>query len=67
MTLLPTRKKDGYQVLEPVFDLEIAWPALAPPTHVGSHVQVKFEHTPQPLAARISTALHRAFLGRLDT
>ena len=60
-------QKDGYQVLEPVFDLEIAWPALAPPTHIGSHVQVKFEHTPQPLASRISTALHRAFLGRLDT
>ena len=65
-TLLADPTGDGRDVLEPVFDVELAWPANAPTVHVGSHVWVKFTHEPKSVAERIGTEFQRAFLGRLD-
>ena len=57
---------DGRTVLEPVFDLELVWPANAPIVNVGSHVRVKFVHQAKPLAERLTAEVRRAFLGRLE-
>ena len=55
---------DGRRLLEPVFDLELAWPAAAAAAPVGSAVEVRFVHAPTPLGPRLADALRRAFDGR---
>ncbi len=57
---------DGRTVVEPVFDIEIAWPDNAPQVNVGSHVSVVFRHEPRPILSRLMVTVQRAFLGRLD-
>jgi len=54
---------DGTTVLEPVFDVELAWPENAPAVNVGSHVYVKLHHAPTTLSSRIVSGMKRAFLG----
>jgi putative peptide zinc metalloprotease protein len=56
----------GRTVLEPVFDIELAWPVEAPGTQVGGHVHVKFVHPPASLSQRLIVATRRVFLGRFD-
>ena len=57
---------DGRTVVEPVFDIELAWPDDAPQVNVGSHVSVVFRHEPRPVFSRLMLSAQRAFLGRLD-
>ncbi len=54
---------DGSTVVEPVFDVELEWPADAPEVNVGSHVYVKLHHSPTTLSNRIVSGMKRAFLG----
>lgn len=58
---------NGMQVLEPVFDIEIAWPDDAGPAPVGAHVDVRFVHEPTPLGGRLVDTLRRAFSERSHT
>ena len=55
---------DGRRLLEPVFDLELAWPERAGTQAIGSHVDVRFVHAPTPLGTRLHESLRRAFAGR---
>lgn len=55
---------DGTLLLEPAFDLELGWPEKISVLPVGTHVLVKFEHSPKPLAIRLSLAVRHAFMGR---
>ncbi len=52
---------DGRQVMEPVIDIELAWPSDAGPAPIGAHVDVRFVHTPTPLGTRLIDVLRRAF------
>ena len=56
----------GHTAVEPVFDLQLAWPAGAPDVQVGGHIDVKFTHPPAPLARRLVAGIRRAFLQRMD-
>lgn len=56
----------GHTAVEPVFDVQLAWPTAAPDVHVGGHVDVKFIHPPAPLAKRLASGVRRAFLKRMD-
>ena len=48
------------QVLDPLFDLELAWPEGVAALPIGAHVSVRFVHAPVPLGARIADRLRRA-------
>jgi len=52
---------DGRRLLDPVVDIELAWPEALAAAPIGEHVGVRFVHAPTPLAARIAEALRRAF------
>ncbi len=56
----------GHTAVEPVFDVQLAWPTDAPDVQVGGHVDVKFTHPPAPLAKRLASGIRRAFLKRMD-
>lgn len=58
---------DGRRLLAPAFDLELDWPDSARHAPIGSHVDVRFVHSPRPLAARWKVYIQRALLGRVDT
>ncbi|MFK7860812.1 MAG: hypothetical protein AB8B64_18490 [Granulosicoccus sp.] len=58
---------NGKQVLEPVFDVELAWPEGALVAPVGSHVDVRFVHAPTPLGGRMVDAFRRVFNERSST
>ena len=51
---------EGRRALEPLFDMELAWPEGAGVGFVGAHVGVRFVHAPTPLAPRLLAALRRA-------
>ena len=51
---------DGRQAMQPLFDLELAWPEGASPAPVGSYVPVRFVHAPRPLGPRLADALRRS-------
>ena len=53
-------------LLQPIFDIELAWPEQAPQLNVGSHVRVKFIHTPQPIVDRLLSGIRRAFMRRVS-
>jgi len=55
---------DGRRLLEPVFDVELAWPVDAGPRPVGARVDVRFVHAPMPLADRLQASLGRALAER---
>ena len=52
---------NGLQLLSPVFNLELAWPEVAGIAPVGTHVAVRFVHTPAPLGGRMADVIRRAF------
>ena len=54
-------------VSEPVIDMEVRWPDDAPMARVGSHVQVRFVHPAAPLLGRLTTAVQRSLLDRINT
>ena len=56
----------GHTAIEPVFDVQLAWPTEAPDVPVGGHIDVKFTHPPAPLARRLVAGIRRAFLKRMD-
>ncbi|MFK8081580.1 MAG: hypothetical protein AB8B97_14940 [Granulosicoccus sp.] len=58
---------NGRQVMEPVFDIELAWPEKAFVAPVGAHVDVRFVHSPTPLGGRLVQAVRRAFSERSTT
>lgn len=55
---------DGTRLLEPVFDLELAWPASLGSAAIGEVVGVRFAHRPAPLIGRFAERLRRAFAER---
>jgi len=65
-TLLADPAGNGRTLMEPVFNVELAWPESAPEVNVGSRVWVKFKHSSKPIFFRLLTKAQRAFLGRLD-
>ncbi len=52
---------DGRLLKDAVFDVELAWPELASPAMVGSHIGVRLVYTPAPLFAQLGTTLRHAF------
>ncbi len=52
---------DGSQLLDPVVDIELAWPDALAAAPIGEHVGVRFVHPPTPLAGRLIEAVRRAF------
>jgi len=62
-SLVADPEGDGTTVIEPVFDVELAWPENAPDVNVGSHVYVKLHHAPTTLSSRLVSGMKRAFLG----
>ena len=52
---------NGLQLLDPVFNYELAWPEDAGIAPVGVHVAVRFVHAPTPIGGRIADAMRRAF------
>lgn len=52
---------NGLQLLDPVFNLELAWPSVAGVAPIGAHVAVRFVHTPSPLGGRMANVIRRAF------
>ena len=58
---------DGRRLLDPVFDIELAWPAEAGPRPVGAHVDVRFVHAPTPLGTRLRERLGRLLAERRRT
>ena len=64
--LLTDPSGNGRMVLEPIFNVELAWPENAPELQIGSRVWVKFEHSAKPIFARLFTRVQRAFMGRLQ-
>lgn len=55
---------NGLQLLDPVFNFELAWPAEAGIAPVGAHVAVRFVHAPTPIGGRMADAMRRAFVDR---
>jgi len=58
---------NGRQVLEAVFDVELAWPDAQITAPVGAHVDVRFVHSPTPLGGRLVEAFRRALYERSST
>ncbi|MCP5184677.1 MAG: hypothetical protein H6993_11990 [Pseudomonadales bacterium] len=53
---------DGLAVLEPVYDLELDWPAGVPALPIGRHVSVRLEREPKTVFSRLYAATRRTFL-----
>jgi len=58
---------DGRRLLDPVIDIELAWPSGLATAAIGEPVDVRFRHAPIPLAARLLESLRDAFAERVRT
>lgn len=58
---------DGTTVLEPVLDIELAWPSDAPTIELGRRVSVRIAQAPTTIGRRVLTAVQRSFMERLST
>ena len=56
------RDDKGLAALESTFEFELRLPAGVPQDFLGSRVQVRFEHAPEPIGWRGARALRRVFL-----
>jgi len=56
----------GLSTLDALFELELLLPMEVPHELLGSHVLVRFEHSPEPLGWRAARALRRLFLSRFS-
>ncbi|MEM7219165.1 MAG: hypothetical protein AAF515_12430 [Pseudomonadota bacterium] len=65
-SLVVDPRGDGQDLLEPAFEIELQWPAAAPPLRVGGHAEVKFVHTSEPLGQRLANRFREAFLGHIS-
>ena len=61
------RDEKGLNTLESLFDIELTLPDDVPAQFIGSHVQVRFEHSPEPIAWRMGRGVRRLFLSRFNT
>lgn len=55
---------DGRLLLHSVMDIELNWPAQLEAAAIGEQVDVRFVHSPKPLAGRIINNVKRAFMNR---
>jgi putative peptide zinc metalloprotease protein len=61
------RDDKGLSTLESLFDIELTLPTEVPADFIGSHVTVRFEHSPEPLAWRLGRGIRRLFLSKFST
>jgi putative peptide zinc metalloprotease protein len=54
--------RGGTATIESLFELELALPEDAPRDFLGSRVEVRFTHAPEPIGLRWLRGLRRAFL-----
>lgn len=65
----PTDPRDekGLATLESLFEFELQLPVDVPHEFLGSRVQVRFEHSAEPVGLRLLRALRRLFLSHFST
>jgi putative peptide zinc metalloprotease protein len=61
------RDDKGLSTLESLFDIELTLPTEVPADFIGSHVTVRFEHSPEPVAWRLGRGIRRLFLSKFST
>lgn len=60
------RDQKGGKSLASVFQFDLELPAYAQQFHFGTRVYVRFDHTPEPLAAQWTRRLRQLFLARFN-
>lgn len=61
------RDEQGMTTLESLFEFELRLPSSLPADFLGSHVHIRFDHTPEPVGWRAGRALRRLFLSYFRT